>query len=120
MNENLESDLKQFTGTDEYHRWSVLFPNILLTDGAKYLAEKAGAYWLMDLIGSWQQNITGTDFQVWRLTKTGDKAVVVCDNGNGYILARQHISYTDFPLDEVNLYAVQGMGDLVIMLPGEY
>ena len=40
------NDLQNFTGTDGYTRWSPIFKNFLLTDGAKYLAEFADAYWL--------------------------------------------------------------------------
>ena len=36
-----------FTGTTAYHLHA---PLVLLTDGAKYVAEHAEAYWLMDAI----------------------------------------------------------------------
>ena len=53
----LEIELGHFTGTMEWHKWSILYPRFVLTDGAKYLADKAGAYWLMDIIGSYQPRL---------------------------------------------------------------
>jgi hypothetical protein len=37
------AELAQFTGSDEWHRHG-LVRSILFTDGAKYVAERAGAY----------------------------------------------------------------------------
>ena len=37
-----QSDLAQFTGTESYHRWSPLFPRMVLTDGAMFVAENGG------------------------------------------------------------------------------
>jgi hypothetical protein len=45
-----EADLRQFTGSECWHRHG-LVRDILFTDGAKYLADEAGAYWLLDEIG---------------------------------------------------------------------
>ena len=39
----LTNALQNFTGTENYHRFSAIMPNVLLTDGAKFLAEEAGA-----------------------------------------------------------------------------
>ena len=44
-----ESDLWQFTGTEHWYRHA-LVRNVSFTDGAKYLADHAGAYWLLDII----------------------------------------------------------------------
>ena len=48
------AQLNNFTGTEKYHRFSSLFPNILLTDGANHLANQANCFWLMDIIASVQ------------------------------------------------------------------
>jgi hypothetical protein len=42
-----QSLLSQFTGTERYYRIS---RRHLLTDGAKYLAEQASCFWMMDAI----------------------------------------------------------------------
>lgn len=93
------------------------------TEGAKYVAEHGGAWWLLDAISSWQGKLKrrkGLDFQVWTLRRTPakgrDSAELVCSDGNeGHVLT-QHIDYTDFPLDEIKLYWIDG----VILLPSEY
>jgi hypothetical protein len=41
--------LRQFTGTENWYRHG-LVRSVLYTDGAKYVAESAGAYWLLDEI----------------------------------------------------------------------
>lgn len=43
------ADLDQFTGSENWHRhWCNR--HVTYTDGAKYLADNAGAYWLLDEI----------------------------------------------------------------------
>ncbi len=122
MNLNtLQSNLEQFTGTEAYHRWSVLHPNFVLTDGTHYLAEQAGAYWLMDLIGSYQSRLMHKEpFQVWKLTVKDRKGEVIAEDGNGHVLIRQKIEYTDFPLERIELYAIYDGNYLVILLNSEY
>jgi hypothetical protein len=126
-------------GTQRYHRLTV--GGLVCTDGVRYLAEQAGAYWLLNVIQSYQgqQAVRKAPFQVWRLTvdleaKTG---VVLAyedsDSANGVplvratgsggwprfvpgYLVRQELEYTDFPLPEVKVWVIDG----VIMLPCEY
>ena len=72
----IQGGLSGFYGTEGYHRFSVLCPKLLLTDGAKWLAENAGAYWLMDAIGSHQPKAMKDDkgmlqnMQFWSLKKS--------------------------------------------------
>ena len=47
--EPTEADLRQFTGSEHWYRHG-LVRDILFTDGAKYLADHGGAYWLLDEI----------------------------------------------------------------------
>lgn len=44
---------------------------------------------------------------------------MIYDDGNGNEHARQEIPYTDFPLDNITLYACWDGGHWVIMLPSE-
>jgi hypothetical protein len=65
-----QSDLNQFTGSENWYRHSIS-GNVLYTDGAQYLAEKGGAYWLLDTIAICQQHekrVSVEEFQVWKLT----------------------------------------------------
>lgn len=123
--EELPGELRMFTGTTEWHRWSILFRKDLLTDGAKYLAEKAGCYWLMDLIASVQTlaKVKRQDLQVWYVAVCtappppkpwrwrpdgteleecgGTWAWVWCEDGRervDSVVYTQLVPYTDFPL----------------------
>lgn len=119
--QEIEKQLPYFIGTEHYYKWSVLFPKFVLTDGAKYVADNAGAYWLMDLIASHQPKVRKiTEFQVWKLEKTGSSAVVRCEDGNYHEIMRQEIEYIDFPLDKIDLWAQYDGNNLVIFLPSEY
>ena len=114
----LELELRQFIGTDSYYRIS---PNAVLTDGTKYLADAAGAYWLMDAVASYLPQFSGREeFIVAKLNVAGNKADLVLDNGNGQTLDTQHIQYTDFPLQSFQLYACWGGDYWVLMLTSEY
>lgn len=112
------AELNQFTGTEHYYRIS---PGTVITDGCKYLADHAGAYWLMDAIASYLPQFTGREeFISAKLTVVRGVADLILDNGNGKVLDRQHIPFTDFPLASINLYACWGGEFWVVMLPGEY
>ena len=112
------SRLCLFTGTVHYHR---LNRKCLLTDGAKYLAEGAGAFWLMDAAASYLLEL-GTDdwFVQVRLVVASGAAVLTLEDGNGHVRARQAIPYTDFPIPHYTLYACWNGEDWVIMLTSEY
>jgi hypothetical protein len=113
-----KSDLRQFTGSEQWYRHG-LVQKVLYTDGAQYVAETGGAYWLIDEIafGQSEPKVATEEFQVWRLKVNPDKtANLICDDGNGRIVFTKTIEYTDFPLGEIALYFT----DNVIMLPSEY
>ena len=126
----IEASLPYFTGTEKWYKFNMLYPRALLTDGTKFLADSAGAYWLMDAICFHQPALrkSGADvvFQAWTLTVNDDRSCsLVCDDGNGRILTRQGIQYTDFPLSTIKLYAIyEGdpapSTDLILLLPSEY
>jgi hypothetical protein len=115
----LECDLAQFCGTENW--WRHWTGRITFTDGVKYLAEKAGAFWLIDLVASHQTaRLRREEFQVWILAVDRDRApmaVATCQaDTDTTVLVRQEIEYTDFPLPSIKLWLVDG----VLMLPGEY
>ena len=124
-------ELLQFTGTETWHKWSPLFPKMLLTDGAMFVAEKGGehgAFWLMDAIASHQSEVQKNprlrDAQFWTLKVNPDKsATLTCVEDSGIPPAvEQKIDYTDFDLDELKLYCMP-VGDGIhytILLPNEY
>ena len=114
------SDLRQFTGSENWYRHG-LVRTILFTDGAKFLADRAGAYWLLDEIAlaqRYDKRVAGEEFQFWKLTVDLDQhtGVLTCDDGNGIIVFRKVLDFTDFPLPEVAVYFTNN----TILLPSEY
>jgi hypothetical protein len=114
-----EADLRQFIGSEHWYRHA-LVRDILFTDGAKYLADAAGAYWLLDEIALAQKfhaPVAAEAFQLWQLTVKPDQtATLTCQDGNGKAVFTQAIAFTDFPLAEITLYYT----DRTILLPSEY
>ncbi|ERN41356.1 hypothetical protein KR51_00019230 [Rubidibacter lacunae KORDI 51-2] len=108
-------DLNRFTGSEVlYRHWL----RMRYTEGVKYLADRAGAHWIVDAIASHQPNLRRVPFQLWELVKQeGDRAVLTCrEDSDRPLLVRQEIAYTDFPLASTKLYCCNG----VLMLPSEY
>jgi len=113
--EQLSNDLAHFSGSENVYRHTMGY---VYTDGVKYLAENAGAFWLLDLIASYRAKpkVRREPFVVWNVRVCSKGAIVTADDGNGNKLATQRIPFTDFPLAEIKLYVSDG----VIMLPTEY
>lgn len=116
---DLLNQLSQFTGTEKYYR---LYPKVVLTDGAKFLADAAGCYWLMDVYASHLAMIDPDveSFTCLKLNKRGSSADVVIEDGNTHQLAKQHIVYTDFPIDTFMCYGIWSGEFWVLMLTSEY
>ena len=114
-----KSHLTQFTGTEQYYRHGIN-RRVLFTDGAKYVADAAGAYWLLDeiaLVQPHNKRVAAEEFQVWKLIVRPDRtAKLTCDDGDDNIVYTKEIRYTDFPLDEITFYFTNN----VIHLPSEY
>ncbi len=114
-----EADLSQFHGTEVWYRHP-LNRKVLFTEGVKYVADEAGAYWLLDEIALTQfthQKVAAEEFQVWKLkfNDTGRGASLICEDGNYNVVYTKEIDYTDFPFDGFVLWFENN----VIMLPGE-
>ena len=112
--------LPNFYGTEAYHKASLIFPTAVLTDVAKYIADACGAYWLMDAIVSYLPRFKDDGFAVARLNVPNSRGSLLIEDGNGNVLAEQEISFTDFPLDSIVLYAVKSTAQWAIMLPSEH
>ena len=116
----LTQSLQGFTGTENYHKWSILFRNFVTTDGVKFLADEAGAYWLCDAIASHFPAYRDEGFVVAKFTKKNRAWLLLLEDGNDNILASQKIGFSDFPLPEITLYVIPQDGLWVILLPSEY
>ena len=74
----LEDDLHAFTGTEHYYRH---FTGLHYTDGIYYLAEHARAYWLIDLVASYQHRLKKVPFQLWELRVNDDHTALATIEG---------------------------------------
>lgn len=115
----LRAALARFTGTSIWYRHPI-FRDLLTTEGVQYLATHAGAQWLIDAIAAVQlakPAVRAEDFQVWTLKVNPDhSAILICTDGNGQTLFRAEISWTDFPLDGIDLWYANN----TIYLPSEH
>ena len=114
--------LHNFTGSQEWYRHS-LNRQVLYTEGVQYLAEHAGAYWLVDEIALAQKyvpTLAKEEFQAWTLKVTNNPATLTCEDGNDNALFSKHIEFTDFPMDEVLLYVEGEPAQRTILLPSEH
>ena len=113
------SDLVRFTGTEQWYRHGIN-RKVLFTDGAKYVADQAGAYWLLDeiaLIQPYDKRLAAEEFQVWKLAVNADQsAMLTCEDGNDHVVYTKPIEYTDFPSAGITLYFTNN----TILLPSEY
>lgn len=110
--------INQAHGSDAYHKFSPISSFPIATDGAIALAETAGCFWLLDIIGSYQTDKKlDPSFQVWKLeVNLEESSAVVRGYNDTELMITQDIPFTDFPLEEVKLYLMDG----IILLPSEY
>ncbi len=120
--------LDEFTGTKKYYRYNPQrFPNVVLTEGVRFLAETAECFWLIDEIASLQQHPNLCkhpqlqEIQFWTLRVHGDEsAILTCEWDSNEVVYQQAIRRTDFPLSIQTLWVCTEDGFMVIMLPSEY
>lgn len=113
---NANNNFREYTGTENWYRH---LSGLLYTDGVQAVAETYQAYWLIDLVFSHQlsQKVKVQPFQKWVLQRTqDDEFVATCDDGNGNIITKQAIPFSDFKDDILTLYFCEG----VLLLPSEY
>ncbi|MDF0522186.1 hypothetical protein GPL17_35985 [Bradyrhizobium yuanmingense] len=118
MNAEIFKEIGHYTGTEHWYRHP-LNSQVTYTDGAKYVADTAGAYWLLDEIALAQRfepKVSGEPFQCWKLAVSGSTAVLTCEDGNGTVVHSKDIAFTDFPEPGITLWCT----DRVILLPQEY
>jgi len=117
--ELIKADLSQFSGSENWYRHGIN-RKVLFTDGAKYVADEGGAYWLLDEIAIVQPHnkaVAAEEFQVWKLTVRPDRtATLTCDDGNGRVVFTKEIEFTDFQLDTITLWFANN----TIYLPSEH
>lgn len=92
----LNDEMRNFYGTEHYYRY--MNTPLVYTDGVKYFAEKAGAYWFIDLCVSHLIRLHD-DFYLIRLKVENEKAIVTFERDEE-ICSEQKIAYTDCPEGE--------------------
>lgn len=115
--EELEKGLKEYFGTIDYHVWD---ETITYTDGVKYLTEAAYCTWLLDVIsrlvrGLKEYSVDTSFLKVKLLVFNGYGRVTVSSEASG-VETSFDIKSTKFPLEELNLYYIDG----ILLLTGEY
>ena len=113
---DLNDEFKQCTGTEAYYNG---FANMIkFTDGIKIMADKFQAYWLIDVVASYQNNkAKGIPFQIWTIKSNSNTAVVeMIEDTEQPVLIRQKIPFTDFPEGILKMYCI----DNILLLPSEY
>jgi hypothetical protein len=114
--ESLSFELAQFIGTEQYH-FNPLYRWMKYTDGVKYFAEKAGAYWLLDIIGTEMQEIARRElFISIDFTVREGTGLIVADDGDGGVLYERVIGWTDCPEGTWKFFLCNS----VLMLRSEY
>lgn len=112
---DLENELRGFSGSTVFYMGPL--GSIRYTEGIRYLADRAGAFWLVDLVGSYQPQHRDIVFQLWKIRVRDNQAIVSMREDCGEpAIVEQEIPYTDFPLDEFEFYVCNGM----MMLKSEY
>lgn len=129
--------LEQFHGTEQWYAWGagmilppldehlgISYP-LSYTEGVKYVADKASAYWLIDSVLAYAVAIyvnKSVDASRKRLidckleVKDNDSAVLTVSDGDYQPFSVEKIEYTDFPAKSVRIWVCNG----VAMLPSEY
>jgi len=125
------ADLQQFTGTEYWYRHP-LTSKAVYTDGVKYLAEKGGAYWLIDAIVShlftpeMRQAIAHDDrlgsMQFWRLEVSEDRSAVLTCRADSDVdpAITQEIPFSDFPLPHIDIWCGFDGDRWTLYLPSEH
>lgn len=113
--------LHGFTGTEEWHKYLY---GLLLTDGAKALADKFECWWFLDIVASYQPQLRkkGLEYQYWTLQRHEGKetATVTCwsmanTTNPKYRVLKQEIAFTTFEPDFAQIW----LKNDVLLLPTE-
>lgn len=127
--QEIRNFISQCYGSDKPYIKHSLSKRLVFTDSVRVIREIAECFWLIDAIASYQHKLIKESFQVWKFScnTTLHHGTITCEDGNGNELVRQEIEYTNFPLDELTLWAeLGGYGSeenwneaMVLMVPSE-
>ncbi|MGB7394405.1 MAG: DUF6876 family protein [Pricia sp.] len=119
----LRSNLETFIGTESFYKIPLL--KTQFTDGVKYLADAAECFWLVtdaSVVANSLMNrshFITIDFKKLaddERERIGFSALIEYSDGNGNILDTHKYHATDFPLEKIRLFYMNG----TLMLSSEY
>jgi hypothetical protein len=112
---NLEDDLRQFTGTEAwFEHW---LRRLKYTEGVQYFAEKAGAYWFLDIVATEVVPLQKQHpFLRVVLSVADNRAEIAADDGDYNEVWSRKLDFTDCPGGKWEFYVTNN----VILLPSEY
>lgn len=119
----LKQELQQFSGSQTIY--SLPLFGTKYTEGILHLVNKANCFWLLTDTSIMAKSLLNKsyfitiDFKRLDVEKQdilGKEAVINYGDGNDNILESHLYDFTDFPLDELRLFFVDG----TLLLPSEY
>lgn len=108
----LQKEIERYQATGVFHRYSPIFPRVLLTDGMLHLCTHGECFWLADCIASLQQHRKVRECeqlkehcQFWIVEKDcRDVTTLICTWDKNKIVLKEEIGITDFLLTEARIW----------------
>jgi hypothetical protein len=119
----IKAELQHFNGSETFYKIPLI--GTRFTDGIKYLADNAECFWLVTDASVIAKSLMNKSYFVTvdfkRLSEkereeSQCEALINYSDGNGHIFETHKYHVTDFPLDELRLFFIDG----TLMLPSEY
>lgn len=119
----IKTELQQFIGSETFYKIPLI--GTKFTDGIKYLADAAECFWLVTDVSVIAKSLMHKSYFVTvdfkRLSEkereeSQCEALINYSDGNGHIFETHKYHVTDFQLDELRLFFIDG----TLMLPSEY
>jgi hypothetical protein len=112
--DQLRSDLRQFIGTEAWHRhWT---KRLLYTDGVEFFCEQARAFWLLDVISTEVVSLQDrSPFLFIEFDVAKDHGELRVTDGNDHLLWKKQV-WTDCPVGIWKFY----LSESICILPSEY
>lgn len=106
----IREELAHHAGSEQLFRLPF---GLIITEGVKHWAELCGAWWALDTLCL--NRFPKEDFVHVVLKSEDNSAIFTWDDGNGNVLGRYPVAFTDCPPGEWRFYIENG----VICLPQE-
>jgi len=103
-----------FHGTDQYHQYPI--GGVLYTDSVGFFCEKYKAWWTLDVVGSYYEQMKTFDFLVLTFDVEGRKATFTASEDVGLpAIINQEIEYTDLTVS-IKLFLENG----ILLFPSDH